>query len=269
MDTGLKDRAAVISGASKGIGKAIARALALEGAHVALLARTDKEIRAAAAEIRDETGVQALGIAADITDTESLQAAVTFLRDQPAFKTINIVVNNAAGPITSMDRQINWSDAEWLAAIDVKTVGALRIIREFLPLLPHDGTGRIINVAGASGIAVWNPALLHGLNNAAVIYATGFLAADLAPSRVTVNAIVPGLVGTEYRQDWAKELGDKQGKSGDQAIKDLCRQKGILLERWADPAEIGDLAVFLASDRASYITGAKIPIDGGFTVNSR
>lgn len=269
METGLNGRSAVISGASKGIGKAIAYALAREGVNVALLARTEREVNAAAAEIRDATGVQAVGVPTDITDTRSLQDAVAFLRKQPAFETVNIVVNNAAGPITSLDRQITWPDTEWLAAIDVKTVGALRIIREFLPLLAQDGSGRVINVAGASGVAVWNPALLHGLNNAAVIYLTGFLAADLAPSRVTVNAIIPGLVGTEYRQVWAKQLGDQQGKDGDQAIKDLCRQKGILLERWADPSEIGDLAVFLASDRASYITGAKIPIDGGFTVNSR
>lgn len=269
MDTGLKGRSAVISGGSKGIGKAIARALALEGVNVALLARTEKDVRAAAAEIEAETGVTAFGVVADITDTGSLQSAIDFLRGQPAFQSINIIVNNAAGPITSMDRQIKWPDKEWLSAIDVKTVGALRIVREFLPLLPQNGTGRVINVAGASGVAVWNPALLHGLNNAAVIYMTGFLAADLASARVTVNAIIPGLVGTEYRQTWAKQLGAQQGKSGEQAIKELCQGKGILLERWAEPAEIGDLAVFLASDRAAYITGAKIPIDGGFSVNVR
>jgi 3-oxoacyl-[acyl-carrier protein] reductase len=153
--------------------------------------------------------------------------------------------------------------------IDVKTVEALRLIRETIHLIPHDGTGRIINVAGGSGIAVWSPALLHGINNAALLHMTGFLAADLAAKKVTVNAIVPGLVGTEFRQIWAKELGERQGKSTEEFVCEFCKSKGILLERWAEVSEIGDLVVFLASDRASYITGAKIPIDGGFSINSR
>jgi 3-oxoacyl-[acyl-carrier protein] reductase len=155
------------------------------------------------------------------------------------------------------------------SAIDVKTVEALRLIRETIHLIPHDGTGRIINVAGGSGIAVWSPALLHGINNAALLHMTGFLAADLAANKVTVNAIVPGLVGTEFRQIWAKELGERQGKSTEEFVCEFRKSKGILLERWAEVSEIGDLVVFLASDRASYITGAKIPIDGGFSINSR
>lgn len=269
MHTGLKGRSAVISGGSKGIGKAIARALALEGVNVALLARTEAEVVAAANEISQETGAVALGVSCDVTDTHSLRSGVARLREHPAFASVNIVVNNAAGPITRLDRQIEWADEEWMSAIDVKTVGALRIVREFLPIISQDGTGRVINVAGASGIAVWNPALLHGLNNAAIIHMTGFLAADLAPSRITVNAIVPGIVGTEYRQEWAEQLGGQQGVSGEEAIARLCHAKGILLGRWAKMSEVADLAVFLASDRARYITGAKIPVDGGFSVNAR
>lgn len=269
METGLKDRSAVISGGSKGIGKAIARALAAEGVNVALIARTETDVAAAAEEISKETGVVALGVACDITDTPSLRAGVARIRRHPAFETVNIVVNNAAGPITRLDRQIEWADDEWLAAIDVKTVGALRIVREFLPLIAQDGSGRVINVAGVSGTSVWNPALLHGLNNAAILHMTGFLAADLAPSRITVNAIVPGIVGTEFRQTWAEQLGEQQGTSGEEALVELCRAKGILLGRWAEMSEVADLAVFLASDRAGYITGAKIPVDGGYSVNSR
>jgi len=259
----------VVSGGSKGIGKGIARALAKEGVNIALLARTEHEVKATAQEIADETHVTAVGVQADVTDTTSLKAAVTHLSGLAPFKTLNIVVNNAAPPITRTDRQIEWTDKEWSAAIDVKTIGALRLIRETMHLIPHDGTGRIINVAGGSGIAVWNPALLHGINNAALLHMTGFLAADLAANKVTVNAIVPGLVGTEFRQIWAKNLGEQQGKSTEEFVVQFCKSKGILLERWAEVSDIGDLVVFLASDRASYITGAKIPIDGGFSVNSR
>jgi 3-oxoacyl-[acyl-carrier protein] reductase len=269
MKTGLKGRAAVVSGGSKGIGKAIARALAAEGVNVALLARTAADVERAAAEIAEEFGVQAHGVACDITDPESVKAAAAAISAKSGFATLHILVNNAAGPITRMDRQIEWPDQEWENAVDVKMLGALRIVREFKAFLPTDGTGRIINVAGASGIAVWSPALIHGINNAGLIYATGFLAADMAPSKVTVNAIVPGLVGTEFRQEWATGLGKQAGTTAEQAVGNICKQKGILFGRWAELEEVGDLAVFLASDRASYITGAKIPIDGGFSVNSR
>ena len=142
-----------------------------------------------------------------------------------SFNALNIVVNNAAPPITRADRQIEWTDKEWFAAIDVKTVGALRLIRETIHLIPHDGTGRIINVAGGSGIAVWSPALLHGINNAALLHMTGFLAADLAVNKVTVNAVVPGLVGTEFRQTWAKELGERQGKSTEELLVSSARAR--------------------------------------------
>jgi NAD(P)-dependent dehydrogenase (short-subunit alcohol dehydrogenase family) len=269
VETGLVGRSALVSGGSKGIGKGIARALALEGVSVALLARTEHEVLAAAQEIAGETGVTVVRVQADVTDTDSLKAAVEHLSGLASFNPLNIVVNNAAPPITRTDRQIEWTDKEWFAAIDVKTVGALRLIRETIHLIPHDGTGRIINVPGGSGIAVLSPALLHGINNAALLHMTGFLAADLAANKVTVNAIVPGLVGTEFRQIWAKELGERQGKSTEEFVGEFCKSKGILLERWAEVSEIGDLVVFLASDRASYITGAKIPIDGGFSINSR
>jgi 3-oxoacyl-[acyl-carrier protein] reductase len=269
MQTGLAGRAALISGGSRGIGRAIGAALAREGVNVALIARNEHNVTAAAAEIAAQTGVRALGLAADVTDTASLRAALAALREQAAFRTLNILVNNAAGPISRTDRQIDWTDAEWLAAIDVKTVGALRLIRECQTQLAGDGTGRVINVAGAAGIAVLQPALLHGLNNAALLQMTGFMAADLASRRITVNAIIPGLVGTEFRQAWARQLAERAGQSPEAAVGAVCAEKGILLGRWAEMSEVAELVVFLASDRAAYITGAKIPIDGGLSVNSR
>ena len=162
METGLAGRTALVSGGSKGIGKGIARSLAREGVSVALLARTEHEVLAAAQEIAGETGATVVGVQADVSDTNSLKAAVAHLSGLASFNALNIVVNNAAPPITRADRQIEWTDKEWSAAIDVKTIGALRLIRETIHLIPHDGTGPVINVAGGSGIAVWRPALLHG-----------------------------------------------------------------------------------------------------------
>lgn len=269
MQTGLSGRSAVISGGSRGIGRAVAQGLAREGVHVALLARTERDVQAAAAAIAAESGVSAVGIAADLADTASVRHAVDVLRAQPAFSTINILVNNAAPPIQGMDRQIEWSDERWQAALELKTFGALRMLREFLPLMAQDGSGRVINIAGASGTIVWSPALMHSLGNAAILHMTAFMAADLAASRITVNAIVPGLVGTEFRQGWARQLGEQQGRSAQEAVAAVCAAKGVLLGRWAEMSEVADVAVFLASDRASYITGARIPVDGGLSVNSR
>jgi len=269
METGLAGRTAVISGGSRGIGKAIGRGLAREGVHVALLARTERDVQAAAAAIAQEFGVTALGLSVDLASTESLRGALAQLRAHAVFRHLNILVNNAAPPIKGMERQIDWSDEQWQAALELKTFGALRMLRECLPMMPQDGSGRVINIAGASGTIVWRPALMHSLGNAAILHMTSFMAADVAASRITVNAIVPGLVGTEFRQGWARQLGEQQGCSPEQAAAAACASKGVLLGRWAEMSEVADVAVFLASDRAAYITGAKIPVDGGLSVNAR
>lgn len=269
MELGLSGRTALIGGASKGIGKGIARALAREGVNVALLARGQDGLDEAAREIRAESSVSVATISADITQADSVAAAVGSLAAQPGFSTLNILINNAGAPVTRNDRQVLWNDDEWRELIEVKTLGALRLIREFLPMMARDGTGRVINITGSSGVAVWRPAMMHGLNNAALIHSTGYLAQDLWSERITVNAIVPGLVGTEYREEWADGLARQQGKSREQFLADFCRERGIFMERWAKVEEIADLALFIASDRARYINGAKLNIDGGFSVNAR
>ncbi|WP_052171850.1 SDR family NAD(P)-dependent oxidoreductase [Paracoccus sanguinis] len=141
------------------------------------------------------------------------------------------------------------------------------IIREFEGMLAEDGSGRIVNVTGASGMMAWMPALNYGMNNAAVIHATRYLAADLAGRQITVNTVVPGIVGTEWRQGWAG------GMAGDQPAEDwlreFCGGKGILARRWARVEEIGDAIAFLASARAGYITGTQLVVDGGLTANVR
>ena len=115
----------------------------------------------------------------------------------------------------------------------------------------------------------WAPALTHGLNNAAMNQATGYLATDLASQQITVNTVVPGLVGTEGREVWAENMAKQQGKTKEQFLADTCKSWGILAGRWGSMEEVADTVVFLTSDRARYITGAQIAIDGGYGVNSR
>jgi NAD(P)-dependent dehydrogenase (short-subunit alcohol dehydrogenase family) len=135
--------------------------------------------------------------------------------------------------------------------------------------MPNDGTGRIINISGTGGSLVWSPALTIGLNNAAMNHVTTYLAHDLAGDRITVNAIIPGLVGTEGREAWAENMARQQNTSKEEFIAGFCKRMGILAGRWASMDEVADLAVFLASDRARYINGARMVIDGGMTINPR
>jgi 3-oxoacyl-[acyl-carrier protein] reductase len=267
LELGLKGRTALVTGASKGIGRAIARGLAGEGVNLVLLARGKEALAAAADDLRTRYGVKALATAADITSTESVQAAAEAARTE--FGTVHIVVNNAGTPMRRMDRQILWPDTDWMGDLDGKLIGSLRITQAFLPLMPGDGTGRIINISGTASTVVWAPALTHGLNNAAMNQATGYLAQDLASQQITVNTIVPGLVGTEGRQVWAENMARQQNVSTEEFLASFCKRMGILAGRWATMDEVADTVLFLASDRARYYNGAKIIMDGGLNVNVR
>ena len=267
MELGIKGRVAVVTGGSKGIGKAIAKGLAAEGVNVVLLARGKEQLDKAAADIGSQSKVRVLGIPTDITDTASLKAAAETVAKE--FGVVHIVVNNAGGPIRRMDRQINWPDTDWMDDVNLKTMGMLRTIQAFLPHMDKTGAGRIINISGASASLVWNPALTHGINNAAMNHVTGYLAADLAADQITVNAVVPGLVGTEGREIWAENMSKQQGKTKAEFLAEYCKKMGILSGRWASMDEVADTVVFLASDRARYFTGAKIALDGGISLNAR
>jgi NAD(P)-dependent dehydrogenase (short-subunit alcohol dehydrogenase family) len=267
MELGLKGRVAVVTGGSKGIGKAIAKGLAAEGVNLVLLARGKEQLDNAAEEIKSQSKVRVLAVPTDITSTPSVKAAADAAATE--FGTVHIVVNNAGGPIRRMDRQINWPDTDWMDDVNLKTMGMLRTIQAFLPHIDRKGAGRIINISGASASLVWNPALTHGINNSAMNHVTGYLAQDLAADQITVNAVVPGLVGTEAREVWAENMGKQQNKTKAEFLAEYCRKMGILSGRWASMEEVADTVLFLASDRARYFTGAKIAIDGGISLNAR
>jgi NAD(P)-dependent dehydrogenase (short-subunit alcohol dehydrogenase family) len=267
MELGLKGRAAVITGGSRGIGKAIARGLAAEGVNLVLVARGREALETAAEGIVKESGVQVLAVVADIANAESLKAAAATAKDR--FGTIHIVVNNAGSPMRRMDRQITWPDTDWADDVNLKMIGMLRATQAFLPLMPRDGSGRIVNISGVAATLVFGTALTHGLNNAAMNQVTTYLANDLAGDRITVNVVVPGLVGTEGREIWAENMSKQQGKTKAEFLADFCRRMGIIAGRWATMEDVAGTVVFLASDRGQYINGSQIVIDGGMSINPR
>lgn len=268
MDLHLTGRTAVVTGANAGIGKAIAQELAAEGANVALLARTKETLDEAAEQVRAvNPAVEVFAQPADVTDRAAVDAAAAAVADR--FGTVHVVVNNAGHRMRRMDRQILWDDGDWIADIDAKTVANLRVVRAFLPHLATDGSGRIVNVTGMAGGAVWESALTHGINNAAAEHATRYLARDLAGSGVTVNNVSPGLVATEWREGWARAMSEQAGTDRETFLAAYAEQKGILAGRWAEPAEIAGVVAFLASDRASYVNGATVVVDAGMHINPR
>jgi NAD(P)-dependent dehydrogenase (short-subunit alcohol dehydrogenase family) len=267
MNLGLKGRAALVTGASKGIGKAIALGLAEEGVRVALLARTETDLQAAANEIRAATGTTVLALPTDIRDAAAVASSVN--RAHAELGPLHILVNNAGGPIKRPERQIQWPDSDWRDDVDTKTLGMLRVTQSMIPCMPTDGTGRIINISGIAGSSVLSSALTHGLNNAAMNHVTSYLAADLAAARITVNSIIPGLIATEWRESWAERAGGQRQLSKQQFLDQTCRDWGIIAGRWGTPREVADAVVFIASDRAAYINGAKLTVDGGYSLNVR
>lgn len=267
MDLRLKGRTALVTGASKGIGKAIARGLAQEGVNLVVLARGKDALDQAADQIRKEQGVKVLAVQADVRDIGQVKAAADAAKAE--FGTVHIVINNAGSGIRRQDRQITWPDADWVDDLNLKLIGMLRVTQSFMPIMPRDWTGRIINISGIAGISAFIGALTHGLNNSAMNQSTSYLARDLAAEKITVNTVVPGLIATEWRHGWAENGGKQQGKSKEQFVEDICKAWGIVQGRWGTMEELADLVTFLASDRAVYINGARIAFDGGYAINPR
>ena len=265
MDLGLKGRSAVVTGGSMGIGKAVAKGLAAEGVSLALIARGKEALDETVSELT-ESGVQVVPLTADVTDDEAVNTAAAQATE--ALGTIHILVNSAGHRMRRMDRQIFWEDEDWIGDIDIKLIGMLRTVRALIPSLATDGTGRIINISGVAGQSVWHGALTHGINNASFIQATKYLAKDLAGDSITVNSVSPGLVATEWRQGWAQMMADNQSVTKEEFLESYVKQLGIMNGRWAEMPEIADVVTFLASDRASYITGSVITVDGGLSANA-
>jgi len=267
MDLGLKGRTAVISGGSTGIGKAVAVSLAKEGTNVVLLARTKETLEEAANDVDAVGDGQVIAIPTDVMDMELVNAAAEEVSEK--LSTVHILVIAAGHRMRRMDRQIFWNDEDWMGDINHKLIGMLRVIRSFLPHMATDGTGCIINVGGVASEMVYHGALTHGMNNAAMLHSTGYMAKDLAGDKIRVNTVIPGLVATEWRHGWAEMMAEKTGKTKEEFLNDYCQQMGIITGRWADMDEIADAVTFLASDRASYFNAMSMDIDGGMTANSR
>ena len=258
MDLGLKDKVALVAAASRGLGRAVAEELGAEGAALVLCARDPATLAETAASIADSTGAHVLAVPADVTDVNQVARVVESGNER--FGRIDILVTNAGGPPAGRFEQI--TREQWEQASRLTLFSAIELARQVLPGMKERRWGRILNI---TSIAVKQPVENLMLSNSLRAGLTGFartLANEVAADGVTVNNILPGYTRTERLEELAEMMADKLGISAAE-FRGKWEQE-IPMGRLGEPREFAALAAFLVSERASYITGTSIQVDGGW-----
>lgn len=259
MELGLQGKVALVTGASKGIGKAIAEELAREGVHLALCARSAAVLAEVAQAIRQRHDVQVLPVARDLSTLEGVETLVQETAGH--FGRVDILVNNA-GAIRP-GSLLTKPDADWQVDWSLKVFGYVRLARAVFPLMQAQGGGRIVNIIGSAGRQPNAGYLAGGGANAALMNMTKALADEGAPHGILVNGINPGPIRTERWDSMMARMAAEKGQNPTDVESDWLRDNP--LGRPGEPQEVAALAVFLASTRASYINGVLVQVDGGAT----
>lgn len=257
MDLGLRNKVAVVLAASKGLGRATAEALATEGARVIIGSRDEKTLVKTAQEISQKTGSQVIAIAVDVTD--AAQAENFIAKAVQYFGRIDILVNNAGGPpFGSMQ---SFDESQWQTAFELNLLSTVRFTRLVLPHLKKTGSGRIINIVSMSVKSVLENSVLSTSIRMGVIGMSKLLADEVGPDQITVNNVCPGLILTDRIRNTSIKKEMAAGLTEEEALAE--KAKNIPLRRIGKPEELAALVTFLASEKASYITGTTIQVDGG------
>ncbi len=258
MDLGIKDRVALVAAASKGIGFAAARELAKEGARVFLCSRDEKRASEAAQKLHDETGATVAGIGADVTDNESVEHFVNLVRERAG--RIDILVNNAGGPPSTTFAD---TDLEMFRkAFELNALSAIRLAKLVLPGMQSQKWGRIVNITSVSVKQPIDGLLLSNTVRAGLTGWAKTVSTEVAADNITVNNVAPGYTLTERQEELATARAKATGKPKEEMIGLWAAQ--VPMRRLASPEEIAAAVAFLASERASYITGVTLQVDGGW-----
>ena len=263
MDLGLQGKKAIVTGGSRGIGKAIALELAREGVDVAVVARTPEPLVAAAQELSAETGRHVIPLSADVTNKDRVDRVVAEAAER--LGGLHILVNSgsypggtATGPIETI------KDEELLTDFDVKYMGALRCARAAIPYLKTQGWGRIVNISGNNARTAGN--LSGGARNVSLVHLTKTLAVQLGRFGITVNCVHPGITRTERTPSLLAARAAELGMTPEEAERrDFAPDspRGNAICRMVDASEIATVTAFLASDKAWAISGELIVATGG------
>ena len=258
MDTGLNGKVALVFGASRGLGRAAAEALAAEGARVAIVARQEATLTEAATSIARATGADVFPLVCDVSRAEDARRAV---REAAAhFGGLDIVVTNSGGPRAGSFDAL--TEHDFVQAVELLFLSVVRVCIEAVPLMRKRGGGRIINI---TSITVKQPVDNLMLSNAVRPAVVGFarsLATELAPEKITVNCVAPGYTRTERVVELNVANAARERTTPDAIEQRLVAT--IPMKRLGEPQELAALIVFLASQQASYITGTTLQVDGGY-----
>ena len=258
MELGLTGKVALVTGGSEGIGKASASAMAAEGAIVVICARRTDVLEQAAADIRRATGGDVTPLPVDVTSPDQLEKLFDKVVDSHG--RIDILVNNAGTSAAGYFEDVD--DGGWHADLDLKLFAAIRCCRLAIPHMKRQGGGRIINVTNLGGKAPDARSVPTSVSRAAGIALTKALSKDYAADNILVNTVCIGLIKSgQHERRWERQRADSPDLTLDRWYKDSGRS--VPLGRVGESAEAGDVIAFLASERASYITGVAINIDGG------
>jgi 3-oxoacyl-[acyl-carrier protein] reductase len=258
VELGLRGKVALVAASSAGIGRACALGLAAEGAAVACCARTAAALEETAGEIRRQTGAEVFALPTDLTRPEEIRRLVEAVAGR--FGRIDILVNNAGGPKPGAFADL--TEQDWQEAIPLTLLSTLRLCAAVVPRMRQQRHGRIINVMSVSVKQPLETLILSNTLRAGVAGLAKSLANELGRDGILVNTVCPGATMTERFLGVHRALAGRRGVPVEEVI--AARANEVPLGRIGTPEEVANLVVFLASERASYITGCTIPVDGGF-----
>jgi 3-oxoacyl-[acyl-carrier protein] reductase len=262
MELGLKDKVVLVTGASKGIGRAIAAGFAAERSKVAITARGAEELRQAAQEIGKSTGAEVIAVAADMSKANDIRQMV----DEVAKRlgTVHVLVNNAGGVGAFAGFQ-DLSDDEWLEVLNLNVMSAVRATRAVLPFMQRQKWGRIINVSSESGAQPDGFMPHYNASKAAMNNLTKSLSKAYATDGILVNTVSPAFIMTPLVVDMLQKLAKEQGTRPEEATAQFLSKNRphIELKRPGKSEEVASAVVYLASEQASFITGTNLRVDGG------
>jgi 3-oxoacyl-[acyl-carrier protein] reductase len=257
MDLGLKDRVAIVAASSTGLGKAVALGLAREGAKLALCARTQKTLDETAAEIGAATGAEVFARATDVTSAAEVHAFVAEAHER--FGRVDICVANSGGPPSKSFAETTIE--EWRKSADLNLMSTVHLAKETLPLMQARRWGRFIAITSVSVKQPVDGLILSNSIRAGVSGLVKTLANEYGPHNILVNNVCPGFTATARLLDLSSALAAKQGVTPKEIEARWAAQAP--LGRVGQPEEFANVVVFLASERASYVTGTSIAVDGG------